>query len=59
MLYFINRGDCTAFSPGDTTDPLYGKLLREAVAAGLEVFPCRFNVNPEGIEYLGLAELRL
>jgi sugar fermentation stimulation protein A len=59
MLYFINRGDCTAFSPGDTTDPLYGKLLREAVEAGLEVFPCRFNVNPEGIEYLGLAELRL
>jgi sugar fermentation stimulation protein A len=59
MLYFINRGDCTAFSPGDTADPLYGKLLREAVDAGLEVFPCRFNITPEGIEYLGLAELRL
>jgi sugar fermentation stimulation protein A len=59
MLYFINRGDCTAFSPGDVADPLYGKLLREAVGAGLEVFPCRFNVTPEGIEYLGLAELRL
>lgn len=59
MLYFINRGDCTAFSPGDTADPLYGKLLREAVEAGLEVFPCRFNITPEGIEYLGLAELRL
>jgi sugar fermentation stimulation protein A len=59
MLYFINRGDCTAFSPGDIADPLYGKLLREAVDAGLEVFPCRFNITPEGIEYLGLAELRL
>jgi sugar fermentation stimulation protein A len=59
MLYFINRGDCTSFSPGDIADPLYGKLLREAVDAGLEVFPCRFNITPEGIEYLGLAELRL
>jgi sugar fermentation stimulation protein A len=59
MLYFINRGDCTAFSPGDTADSLYGKLLREAVDVGLEVFPCRFNITPEGIEYLGLAELRL
>jgi sugar fermentation stimulation protein A len=59
MLYFINRGDCTAFSPGDVADPLYGKLLREAVEVGLEVFPCRFNVTPEGIKYLGLAELRL
>jgi sugar fermentation stimulation protein A len=59
MLYFINRGDCTAFSPGDTADPLYGELLRDAVEAGLEVFPCRFNVTPEGIQYLGLAELRL
>jgi sugar fermentation stimulation protein A len=59
MLYFINRGDCTAFSPGDVADPLYGKLLREAVEVGLEVFPCRFNVTPEGIEYLGLAQLRL
>jgi sugar fermentation stimulation protein A len=29
------------------------------VDAGLEVFPCRFNITPEGIEYLGLAELRL
>ncbi len=57
ILYFINRSDCTTFSPGDTVDPKYGKLLRQAIAAGMEVLPCRFNVTPEGIEYLGLAEL--
>lgn len=56
MLYFINRGDCTHFAPGDRTDPVYGKLLREAIALGLEVLPCRFAISPEGIEYLGLAE---
>ncbi|HBE18703.1 MAG TPA: DNA/RNA nuclease SfsA [Cyanobacteria bacterium UBA11149] len=56
MLYFINRSDCDRFAPGDRADPLYGKLLREAVAAGVEVLPCRFNVTPEGIRYLGLAK---
>ncbi|EDX76152.1 sugar fermentation stimulation protein [Coleofasciculus chthonoplastes PCC 7420] len=56
MLYFINRGDCDRFSPGDSTDPVYGKLLREAVLHGLEVLPCRFEITPQGIRYLGLAE---
>ena len=59
MLYFINRGDCDRFSPGDGRDPEYGQLLRDAVAKGLEVLPCRFEVTPEGITYLGLAELVL
>ena len=59
MLYLINRGDMTKFSPGDTTDPLYAKLLRTAVAKGLQVLPCRFDVTPQGVEYLGLAELVL
>ncbi|MGF1513849.1 MAG: DNA/RNA nuclease SfsA [Elainellaceae cyanobacterium] len=59
MLYFINREDCTQFSPGDTADPEYGKLLRAGVDQGLEVLPCRFEVTPSGIRYLGLAELAL
>jgi sugar fermentation stimulation protein A len=33
--------------------------LRAAVAQGLEVLPCRFEITPEGIYYLGLAELVL
>jgi len=59
MLYFINRGDCTEFAPGDLTDPIYGKLLRAAIALGLEVLPCRFDISPEGIRYLGLAKLKI
>ncbi|NET33382.1 MAG: DNA/RNA nuclease SfsA [Cyanothece sp. SIO1E1] len=59
MLYFINRGDCPYFAPGDGADPTYGELLRQAIAAGLEVLPCRFEVTPTGIRYLGLAELQL
>jgi sugar fermentation stimulation protein A len=59
MLYFINRGDCTHFATGDQADPVYGKLLREAIALGLEVLPCRFEVSLQGLRYLGLAELKL
>lgn len=59
MLYFINRGDCKVFAPGDAADPVYGKLLRDAIALGLEVLPCRFEITPEGIRYLGLAEMRI
>ncbi|GAB1543744.1 DNA/RNA nuclease SfsA [Scytonema sp. NUACC21] len=58
MLYFINRGDCTEFAPGDTADPIYGKLLRTAINLGLEVLPCRFETTPEGVRYLGLAECK-
>lgn len=57
MLYFINRGDCTQFSPGDSADPLYGQLLREAIAQGVEILPCRFDLTLSGVRYLGLATL--
>ena len=59
MLYFINRGDCDRFAPSDTCDPKYGELLRKAVAKGLEVLPYRFEITPEGINYLGPAECLL
>ncbi|MCC5639136.1 DNA/RNA nuclease SfsA [Nostoc sp. CHAB 5844] len=59
MLYFINRGDCIEFAPGDSKDPVYGQLLRQAIALGLEVLPCRFDISPQGIRYLGLAKLRI
>jgi sugar fermentation stimulation protein A len=59
MLYFINRGDSRRFAPGDQADPTYGLLLRAAIAAGVEVLPCRFDASPEGIRYLGQANLEI
>lgn len=59
MLYFINRNDCLTFAPGDRADPVYGTLFRRAIAAGVEVLPCRFDVSPQGIRYLGLAALQI
>ena len=59
MLYFINRGDCSEFSPGDEFDPHYGQLLRQGISQGLMVLPCRFEVSPQGLRYLGLAQLSI
>ncbi|MEB3192393.1 MAG: DNA/RNA nuclease SfsA [Snowella sp.] len=59
MLYFINRGDCSEFSPGDAFDPNYGQLLRQGISQGLIVLPCRFGVSPQGMRYLGLAQLNM
>ena len=56
MVYFINRGNCDRFSPSDTCDPKYGELLRQAVERGVEVLPYRFEITPQGISCLGLAE---
>ncbi len=57
MLYYINRGDCTHFAPGDAADPTYGTLFRAAIAQGVEVLPCRFCNTPTGVEYLGKAAI--
>ncbi len=59
LLFFVNRCDCNRFAPGDSADPVYGQLLREAMKQGLEVLPCRFELTPAGIHYLGLAKLEV
>ncbi|HIK29211.1 MAG: DNA/RNA nuclease SfsA [Oscillatoriaceae bacterium SKW80] len=58
-LFFISRSDCDQFVPGDNADPVYGKLLRSAVKQGVEILPCRFEMTPLGIRYLGLANLQI
>lgn len=59
MLYFINRGDCSTFTPSDRLDPEYGKLLRQAFTRGVEILPYRFMITPQDITYLGRAALNL
>lgn len=56
MLYFISRKDCYSFAPGDNFDATYGKLLRKAVNEGVKILPCRFEVTPKSVRYLGLAK---
>lgn len=53
----LSRGDVRRFAPGDAADPTYGALLREALAAGVEVLPCRYDLAADSIGWQGLAEV--
>jgi len=53
----LSRADVVRFAPGDGADPRYGELFREALAAGVEVLPCRFGFSAAAVRWLGLAAL--
>ena len=57
LLPCLSRSDVQRFAPGDAADPTYGELFRQALAAGVEVLPCRYSFDAEGVHWLGLAEV--
>lgn len=50
----LSRPDVTAFAPGDSADPRYGELFRQALSAGVEVLPCAFRFERNGVFWDGL-----
>lgn len=49
LVYCVQRGDVDEVRPADAIDPLYGRTLREALAAGVEVLAYRAKVSPRGV----------
>jgi len=49
IIYCIQRGDAHVLSSADAIDPVYGRTLREAMAAGVEALAYRADVSPESI----------
>ena len=49
IVFVVQRGDCDHFRPADEIDPEYGRWLRRAFKAGVEVLPYLAEVTPEGI----------
>ena len=49
MVYNVPRDDAQRFVPADSIDPAYGRLLRQAVQAGVEVQACVARVNARAI----------
>ena len=43
----------TAFSPGDSADPRYGELFRQATNSGVEVLPCCFSFSADAVHWQG------
>ena len=59
IVFVIQRGDCGYFRPADEIDPEYGRWLRRAVKAGVEVLPYVATVTPKGILLTDRIEVRL
>jgi sugar fermentation stimulation protein A len=53
QVYFVQRADCDRFSPADDIDPEYGKALRAAVKAGVEVVALQARVTQKAVTIAG------
>jgi len=49
MLFIVQRGDATVFAPADGIDPAYGRGLRQAAAAGVEILVYDVAIDLTGI----------
>lgn len=49
QVYCVQRGDVQEVRPADEIDPAYGRTLREAIGAGVEVLAYRAEVTIEGV----------
>ena len=55
----ITREDANFFAPGDEADPLYGKLFRESLTAGMLIIPCSFIFHKDHITWNGIKPLKM
>jgi sugar fermentation stimulation protein A len=49
IFFLIQREDADSFAPADDIDPTYGKLLRDAFHAGVEIMAYQCKLSPEEI----------
>ncbi|MEM0096582.1 MAG: DNA/RNA nuclease SfsA [Candidatus Bathyarchaeia archaeon] len=59
VLFIIQRSDAKIFQPNDETDPKFGKVLREAVKSGVEVYAYMAIFAGNRIVLNGKVEVRL
>jgi sugar fermentation stimulation protein A len=54
MIFCVQRKDARTFEPADDVDPEYGRLLRRAVNAGVQVVVLAHDLSPAGIRGTGI-----
>lgn len=59
MLFFVNRADCRVFRPADHIDPAYGRALRSAHRAGMEILPVQARCTARDIRVIGTLPFEL
>jgi len=52
QFFFVSRADVEVFRPADRIDPVYGRALRRAAAAGVEVLAWTVRVQARKLELL-------
>jgi sugar fermentation stimulation protein A len=58
-IFVVQRSDATCLKPHDESDPEFGKALREAQNAGVDVLAYRCRVTPEEITLADSIPVRL
>ena len=53
LVFLVQRADCEGVAPADDIDPAYGRELRRAAAAGVEVFALGARVTTHSIAVEG------
>jgi sugar fermentation stimulation protein A len=59
QFFFVSRADVEVFRPADAIDPDYGRALRRAALAGVEVLAYTTRVEPRRLELLRALPLDL
>ncbi len=59
LMFCASRTDTCVVEPADDIDPLYGKTLREAHAAGVEILAYGLEIQPPSLELCRPVEVRL
>ena len=59
VLFVIQMADVKYLHPNDTTDPDFGKALREAAAAGVQVLAMDCHITPESMILRSPVEVKL
>lgn len=59
QLFFVARADVEVFRPADAIDPEYGRALRRALAAGVEVLAWTARVEARHLELLAPLPLEI
>lgn len=53
IFFAVQRADCQHFSPADSIDPEYGKLLREAHRVGVKLTAALVDISKDGLHLNG------
>lgn len=59
VLFVVQMADVAYLHPNDTTDPAFGKALREATAAGVQILAMDCSVTPDTMVIRSPVEVRL